>query len=58
MFSTIKYDNYNIDFFYLDEPHYSAPNRAAKNGKIWEKKLWLKYKVRLSRAGSHRYEVL
>ena len=44
MFSTIKYDNYNIDFFYLDEPHYSAPNRAAKNGKIWEKKLWHKYK--------------
>ena len=44
MFSTIKYGEHNIDFFYLDEPHYSAPNRAAKNGKIWEKKLWLKYK--------------
>lgn len=44
MKSTVKYDNFSIDYYSLDSHAHHAPTKTTRNGKIWEKKLYNFYK--------------
>jgi FkbM family methyltransferase len=44
MQSTVKYDDFSIDYYSLDSHAHHAPTKITRNGKIWEKKLYNFYK--------------